>query len=159
MKSTVIHLCDLLCYVFPLFFPVLKGQQSSWIKHKIHSCMQANNCLVALLAKGGRWALQGVPVVATVGYQLPMEPNGIKTIKGWRPFTLTVTEDRQHMLLANLPTSTSHMLAENTTMATYSFSPASAGLQILWLHQKYWSQAIACMPCSSWAFQRYCAAA
>lgn len=73
-----------------------------------------------MLAKGSRRALQELAATPAAGYQLRVRPNGTKTITLWRSgsFTLTVTEDRQRKLVAKLTTHTSHMLADNTAIAT-----------------------------------------
>ncbi len=48
--------------------------------------------------------LQGLSSTAATGFQLTLRPNGTKTVKCQRsgPFTLTVTEDRQHCCRARL---------------------------------------------------------
>ncbi len=48
--------------------------------------------------------LQGFSSTAATGFQLTLGPDGTKTVKCKRsgPFTLKVTEDRQHCFLARL---------------------------------------------------------
>ena len=51
--------------------------------------------------------LQGLSSTATTSFQLILRPNRTKPVMCQRsgPFTLTVTEDRQHYFLARYPTS------------------------------------------------------
>ena len=72
--------------------------------------------------------LQGLSSTAATGFQLNLRPNGTKTVKCQRsgPFTLTVTEDRQHCFLARLFSFIQHRFPAGQMASTYLFSPLTA---------------------------------
>ena len=72
--------------------------------------------------------LQGLSSTVAIGFQLTLRLNGTKTVKCQRsgPFTLTVTEDRQHCFLAGLFSFIQHRFPAGQVASTYLFSPLTA---------------------------------
>ncbi len=72
--------------------------------------------------------LQGLSSTAATVFQLTLGPSGTKTVKCQRsgPFTLTVTEDRQHCFPARLSSFIQHRFPAGQVASTYLFSPLTA---------------------------------
>ena len=72
--------------------------------------------------------LQGQSSTAATGFQLTLRPNGTRTVKCQRsgPFTLTVTEDRQHCFLARLFRFIQHRFPAGKLASTYLFNALTA---------------------------------
>ena len=72
--------------------------------------------------------LQGLSSTAATGFQLTLRPDGTTTVKCHRsgPFTLTVTQDRQHCFLARLFSFIQHRFVAGQMASTYLLSSLTA---------------------------------